>query len=323
MYLERFRLDGELAVVTGGGRGIGLASADALGEAGARLAIIERDPAAPRRGPCDPSGEGLTTFPCTMGDVTDPARMQAIADELTAKGGASILVNNAGIALSDIPAEDMEDERWLKVIDVNLNGVLLVQAALSRQMLSAGRGSIVNVGSMSGFIVNRPSRRRITTASKAAVHHLTKSLRRRMGAACVRSTRSRPPTSKRRSMRSSRTTGPCSTAGSIPRPWGAWARTTRSQALILFLSSRAASLMTDRSCLRMEDTRSGDRIHAGCRNERIAINKEELQCPHQDAFGRVRGPVRPDLCCHGRGVQGGPHHALAQCALLRGAGRCG
>lgn len=155
MYLERFRLDGELAVVTGGGRGIGLASADALGEAGARLAIIERDPALLEEAHAILQAKGYDVS-VHEGDVTDPARMQAIADELTVKGGASILVNNAGIALSDIPAEDMEDERWLKVIDVNLNGVYWCSRAFGRHMLSAGRGSIVNVGSMSGFIVNRP-----------------------------------------------------------------------------------------------------------------------------------------------------------------------
>lgn len=175
MYLERFKLDGELAVVTGGGRGIGLASADALGEAGARLALIERDPdlLEEARAVLQDKGYDVSVH---EGDVTDAARMQAIADELAAKGGASILVNNAGIALSDIPAENMEDERWLKVIDVNLNGVYWCSRAFGRHMLSMGRGSIVNVGSMSGFIVNRPQPQAHYNASKAAVHQLTRSL---------------------------------------------------------------------------------------------------------------------------------------------------
>src|SRR5690606_4625314 len=149
------RLDGERAVITGGGRGIGLATADALGEAGARLALIERDPALLEEARVALQAKGYDVS-VHEGDVTDAARMQAIADELAATGGASVLVNNAGIALSDIPAEDMEDERWLKVIDVNLNGTYWCARAFGRHMLKAGRGSIVNVGSMSGVIVNRP-----------------------------------------------------------------------------------------------------------------------------------------------------------------------
>ncbi len=175
MYLERFRLDGELAVITGGGRGIGLASAEALGEAGARLALIERDPALLEEAAATLRGKGYDVS-THQGDVTDAARMQAIADALAAKGGATILVNNAGIALSDVPAEAMEDERWLKVIDVNLNGVYWCSRAFGRHMLDAGRGAIVNVGSMSGFIVNRPQPQAHYNASKAAVHHLTRSL---------------------------------------------------------------------------------------------------------------------------------------------------
>lgn len=72
VYLERFRLDGELAVVTGGGRGIGLASADALGEAGARLAIIERDPALLEEAHAILQAKGYDVS-VHEGDVTDPA----------------------------------------------------------------------------------------------------------------------------------------------------------------------------------------------------------------------------------------------------------
>ncbi len=71
---------------------------------------------------------------------------------------------------------DAEDEHWLNVVDVNLNGVFWCNRAFGRHMLAAGRGSIVNIGSMSGFIVNRPQKQAYYNASKAAVHHLTKSL---------------------------------------------------------------------------------------------------------------------------------------------------
>jgi NAD(P)-dependent dehydrogenase (short-subunit alcohol dehydrogenase family) len=91
-------------------------------------------------------------------------------------GRIDILVNNAGIARSDTPAEDVADEHWLNVLDVNLNGSFWCARAFGRHMLAQGSGSIVNVGSMSGFIVNRPQPQSYYNASKAAVHQLTKSL---------------------------------------------------------------------------------------------------------------------------------------------------
>ena len=91
-------------------------------------------------------------------------------------GRIDILVNNAGIARSETAAEDVADEHWLNVLDVNLNGSFWCARAFGRHMLAAGRGSIVNVGSMSGFIVNRPQPQSYYNASKAAVHQLTKSL---------------------------------------------------------------------------------------------------------------------------------------------------
>ena len=112
-----------------------------------------------------------------MLDVTDSAAVQSAADRMMeAHGRIDILVNNAGIARSEIAAEEMEDERWLNVLDVNLNGSFWCARAFGRHMLAQGSGSIVNVGSMSGFIVNRPQGQSHYNASKAAVHHLTKSL---------------------------------------------------------------------------------------------------------------------------------------------------
>jgi NAD(P)-dependent dehydrogenase (short-subunit alcohol dehydrogenase family) len=110
-------------------------------------------------------------------DVTKSVEMTAVADDLASRHrGVDILINNAGIARSDTPAEAVADEHWLNVIDVNLNGVFWCCRAFGRHMLARGSGSIVNVGSTSGFIVNKPQPQSYYKASKAAVHHLTKSL---------------------------------------------------------------------------------------------------------------------------------------------------
>lgn len=176
MSQERFRLDSEVAVVTGGGRGIGLACAEALADAGARLILIERDEAVGRDGLATLEARGFKAD-LLLGDVTDAARMTAIADDLAAAGTpATVLVNNAGIGTTGTYSLDVDDADWLRTMDVNVNGVFWCARAFGRHMVATGRGSIVNVGSMSGTIVNRPQPQAAYNVSKAAVHHLTRCL---------------------------------------------------------------------------------------------------------------------------------------------------
>jgi NAD(P)-dependent dehydrogenase (short-subunit alcohol dehydrogenase family) len=174
-YLERFRLDGERAVVTGGGRAIGLCCAEALAEAGAAVVIIER-------GEAD-AVEALALrdkgfdIELAIADVTDSARIEAIAAGLAESGRpATILVNNAGIGQNGIPAQDVSDADWLRMMDVNMNGTFWCSRAFGRHMIALGRGAIVNLGSMSGTICNRPQPQTPYNVSKAAVHHLTRSM---------------------------------------------------------------------------------------------------------------------------------------------------
>ena len=117
-------------------------------------------------------------------DVTNSAQVTEIAEEMVSRHGKiDILVNNAGIARSETPAETVTDEHWLNVLDVNLNGTFWCCRAFGNHMLKAKSGAIVNIGSMSGFIVNKPQAQSYYNASKAAVHHLTKSLAAEWGGA--------------------------------------------------------------------------------------------------------------------------------------------
>jgi NAD(P)-dependent dehydrogenase (short-subunit alcohol dehydrogenase family) len=176
MYLEKFRLDDRIAVVTGGARGIGFATAQALAEAGARVTITDLDKEALDRACRELASAGHAVEGEVM-DVTDSAQVSWVAEGLVARHGrVDILVNNAGIARSETPAETVTDEHWLNVLDVNLNGTFWCARAFGRHMLARGNGAIVNVGSMSGFIVNRPQEQSYYNASKAAVHQLTRSL---------------------------------------------------------------------------------------------------------------------------------------------------
>ena len=176
MYFERLQLTGRVAFVTGGAQGIGLSCVEALAEAGARVTIGDRSPALIDGALRSLKQKGHVVEGVVL-DVTDSASVTRAADKLRAGAGRiDILVNNAGIARSETAAEDVADEHWLNVLDVNLNGTFWCSRAFGGHMLKQGSGSIVNIGSMSGFIVNRPQAQSYYNASKAAVHQLTKSL---------------------------------------------------------------------------------------------------------------------------------------------------
>ena len=176
MYLEKLRLDGRVAVVTGAGQGIGAASARALGEAGATVIITDLLPGRVAQTVAEIKGLGIAAHGYGL-DVTKSAEVDRVAALIeTNHGPAAILVNNAGIAKSNVKAEDTSDEHWRLHMDINLDGVFWCCRAFGKQMLAAGKGSIVNIGSISGYISMNPQPQAFYNASKAAVHHLTKSL---------------------------------------------------------------------------------------------------------------------------------------------------
>ncbi len=176
MYLERLKLDGRVAVVTGGGQGIGAACAQALGEAGAKVVIAELVPERAKESAEQLARQGIDAEGLAL-DVTKSAAVDQLAARVLDKHGrVDVLVNNAGVAKSDVRAEDTSDEHWRFHMDVNVDGLFWCCRAFGRQMLAQGSGSIVNIGSMSGFIVNKPQPQSFYNASKAAVHHLTRSL---------------------------------------------------------------------------------------------------------------------------------------------------
>ncbi|MGN9911377.1 SDR family NAD(P)-dependent oxidoreductase [Phytohabitans sp. LJ34] len=169
--LDAFGLAGKVAVVTGGNRGLGRAFTAALTQAGARVAIVARDAAKT----AEVLGE-LATVRGFQADVRSRADVDRVVAEITAEmGGVDILVNNAGTCVH-APALDVTEADWADVIDTNVNGVWHCCQAFGKHMAGRGGGTIVNVGSISGLIVNRPQWQPAYNASKAAVHQLTKSL---------------------------------------------------------------------------------------------------------------------------------------------------
>ena len=186
MYLDKLRLDGRVAVVTGGGQGIGAACAQALGEAGASVVVAEILPDRVDAIVAALSKLGVNAEGVVL-DIRDSAQVDEVAKIISSKHGrVDILVNNAGVAKSNVPAEDTTDEHWRFHMDINVDGLFWCCRAFGRQMLAQGTGSIVNIGSMSGYIVNKPQPQAFYNASKAAVHQLTKSLAAEWGRRGVR-----------------------------------------------------------------------------------------------------------------------------------------
>jgi NAD(P)-dependent dehydrogenase (short-subunit alcohol dehydrogenase family) len=168
--LDAFRLDGRVAVVTGGNRGLGFAFARALGEAGARVAIAARD-----AGKNAEAAAALGALAVEF-DVTDPESVAAMAERVTGElGPIDVLVNNAG-ACFHRPALEVPEEEWRAVWDVNVDGLWHCSRVVGAQMVERRAGVIVNIGSISAMIVNRPQMQPAYNASKAAVHQLTRSL---------------------------------------------------------------------------------------------------------------------------------------------------
>jgi NAD(P)-dependent dehydrogenase (short-subunit alcohol dehydrogenase family) len=173
--LDTFSLTGKVAVVTGGNRGLGRAFAHALGEAGASVAILARDVDKNAEVVAELVAKGITAA-AFVGDVSSHADVERAAEEITsAYGRVDVLINNAGTCIHR-PALEVTQEEWKHVIDVNLTGVWNGCQVFGGRMIDAGGGAIVNVGSMSAQIVNRPQWQPAYNASKAGVHHLTKSL---------------------------------------------------------------------------------------------------------------------------------------------------
>ena len=168
------RLEGKVAIVTGGGRGIGLATAKRLAEEGAAIMIGEIDPALGEQAANSLTADGYTAA-FVQSDVSDPVSAARLAAEtVSTLGGLDIVVNNAGITrIGEFLDTEMED--FDAVMDVNLRGVFIVSQAAAREMVKSGtKGAIVNICSVTVFL-GMPEQIGYCV-SKAGVFQLTRSV---------------------------------------------------------------------------------------------------------------------------------------------------
>jgi NAD(P)-dependent dehydrogenase (short-subunit alcohol dehydrogenase family) len=142
-------LSGEVALVTGASRGIGLAIARKLGEMGAKLGLCARDAAALGRAEAALSKAGFQTL-AVEADVTHAAQVEALVRRVNESlGEIDILVNNAGVGVF-APLHELSEDDWDRVMDTNLKGVYLCSRAVAPQMIDRHRGHIINISSLAG-----------------------------------------------------------------------------------------------------------------------------------------------------------------------------
>jgi NAD(P)-dependent dehydrogenase (short-subunit alcohol dehydrogenase family) len=175
MATVNFSLTDEVALVTGAASGIGQAIAEAIAASGASVGLVDVTEQGSQNTANAISDAGGRALPVAA-DVTDLDQLRAAVERIEAAfGPLTLAVNSAGIA-DAAAAETMAVEQWQRVYDVNVSGIFLSCQAEAAAMLRRGRGSIVNISSMSGTIVNRGIRQVHYNSAKAAVSHLTRSL---------------------------------------------------------------------------------------------------------------------------------------------------
>lgn len=244
--LDRFRLDGRVALVTGGGQGIGRAFAHALGEAGAAVAVADLVEARAQAVAAELQQKGIDAL-ALQADVTIPDQVAGMVQAVVDRWGTlTIGVNNAGIA-QWAPAESMSESDWDRMFDINLKGVFLCAQAEAKVMLEAGYGKIINTASMSAQIVNMPQSQAAYNTSKAGVTHLTRSLGAEWAARGVR-VNSISPGYTHTAM-TDVLAGTPDGETMIPRwlamtPMGRMAEVTDLQGAVVFLASEASDFMT-------------------------------------------------------------------------------
>jgi NAD(P)-dependent dehydrogenase (short-subunit alcohol dehydrogenase family) len=173
--LDVFSLDGRRAIVTGGNRGLGFAFAQAIVRSGAQVTIVGRSADANDAAVKALAETGESVYSVAADLAVDADVQRCVDQAIDSMGGLDILVNNAGTCFHN-PSWDATDDEWAQVFDLNVRALFKMSLAAGRHMRENGGGSIVNIGSISGLIVNRPQWQASYNASKAAVHQLTKSL---------------------------------------------------------------------------------------------------------------------------------------------------
>lgn len=172
---DRFDLSGERALITGAGSGLGLAMAQALAEHGARVAVLDKDPAAAECGAARVEEAGAPVLSLAADAADRSAAEESVGEVVEAWGGLDILVNNAGAGWLG-PAEETPTERFRLTYEINVFAPFAFSQAAFRPMSAQGRGCIINTASIAGLKALHPDRDIAYHSAKAALIMFTRAL---------------------------------------------------------------------------------------------------------------------------------------------------
>jgi len=177
--LDLFKLDGQVAIVTGGAQSLGRQHALALAEAGADVAICDLAEEAGRITEAEIRALARRAWFCKV-DVTQVDQIETFVAEVTNRlGPIDILVNNAGIPSEGIALHEVSDERWRQIIDTNLSSLFYFGKRVAQRMIQRGQGGkIINIASINSFVIGNtfPRHNPVYSVAKAGVAHLTRGM---------------------------------------------------------------------------------------------------------------------------------------------------